>query len=248
MAYNKGDAVEKKYFVSDGIGSIELLEVFGDDLTVVNAARVSFSKESHFEPVEDITGSVVEKVLSEKDKALINFLAKYHHDSPFFHPQLRFRIKMPIFVAREWWRSTIGFSRNEVSRRYVTDDPEFFMPTYLRKRDTNVKQGSSSEQVAHNEQLLAEMADYYRTALVYYKKLMESEEVCPEQARMILPQAMYTEFIETASLAGYARLVRLRNEATAQREIQSYAKLVSQLIEPEFPISWAALITQGNAK
>lgn len=240
--------MEKKYFVSDGLGSIELLEVFGDDLTVVNAARVSFSKESHFEPVEDITGSVVEKVISEKDKALINFLAKYHHDSPFFHPQLRFRIKMPLFVAREWWRSTIGFARNEVSRRYVTDDPEFFMPTALRKRDSNLKQGSSKEHVEHNDQLLPEMTDYYHTALVYYKKLMESDGVCPEQARMILPQAMYTEFIETASLAGYARLVRLRDEATAQREIQAYAQIISQLIAPEFPASWAALMTKGEAK
>jgi thymidylate synthase (FAD) len=99
-----------KYFVLDGKGCVELQDTFGSDLTVVNAARVSFAKE------------VTE--FKEGDKKLINYLVKHNHISPFFHPQIRFRLKMPIFVAREWFRHTIGFSRNEVSRRYVDDQPE----------------------------------------------------------------------------------------------------------------------------
>ena len=96
--------------LSDGIGFVECIEEFGDDLTVVNAARVSFDK--------------VSTSLTEGDKKLINYLAKHDHTSPFFHPQVRFRIKMPIFVAREWYRHTIRFARNEVSRRYVDSPPQ----------------------------------------------------------------------------------------------------------------------------
>lgn len=109
---------------------VELLEVFGNDLTVVNAARVSFAKESN--------------EMTFGDEKLIHYLAKNHHNSPFFHPQIRFRLKMPIFVAREWFRHQIGFARNEVSRRYVDSDPECWVPSIddIRQRDSNVKQGS----------------------------------------------------------------------------------------------------------
>jgi thymidylate synthase (FAD) len=108
--------------------SVELLETFGDDLTVVNAARVSLAKES--------------TELNAADAKLIAYLVKHHHESPFFHPQARFRIKIPIFLAREWFRHTVGFSRNEVSRRYVDSPPEFFLPVDLRARAPSKKQGS----------------------------------------------------------------------------------------------------------
>lgn len=218
---------EKKY-IHDTIGFVELLDVFGDDTTVVNAARVSFSKE-----ISEFT---------VKDAQLIEYLAKHNHVSPFFHPQLRFRIKMPIFLAREWWRHTIGFARNEMSRRYVDTPPDFFMPNALRKRDQNIKQGSSQDLIENNEQELARMRDYFAQALTYYNKLLR-DGVCPEQARIVLPQSMYTEFIETASLAGYARLANLRLERSAQKEIQEYAGLASRLIEPLFPVSWKALVS-----
>ena len=126
--------------VLDGIGSIELLESFGNDLTVVNAARVSFAKE------------VTE--FKEGDQKLINYLVNHNHISPFFHPQIRFRLKMPIFVAREWFRHTIGFARNEVSRRYVDDEPEIFIPNELRGRDKNKKQGSKNTSVENNEEMV----------------------------------------------------------------------------------------------
>ena len=223
--------MSEKIFLQDKIGFVELIEVFGNDLTVVNAARVSFHKESSF----------VDNVLSERDKELIIYLAKNSHVAPFFHPQLRFRIRMPIFIAREWYRHTVGFARNEVSRRYVTESPEFFIPEKLRKRDKNIKQGSSSDIVENNEQLVVQMSDWAKKALDFYNELL-NVGVCPEQARTVLPQSMYTEFIETASLGGYARLSKLRLEASAQVEIRNYAQLVSNLVEKHFPVSWQALV------
>lgn len=217
----------KKIFAHDNIGFIELLDVFGDDLTVVNAARVSFNKES--------------QVISDRDTGLINYLAKHQHITPFFHPMVRLRIKMPIFVMREWYRHSVGFARNEVSRRYVTDQPECFIPSRLRMRDANVKQGSKEESIEHSELYIEQMRDFCTKACEYYTFLLESN-VCPEQARMVLPQCMYSEFIETASLAGYARLVKLRLEASAQREIQVYAGFVHTLLQEKFPVSWQALM------
>ena len=118
---------------------MELLEVFGNDLTVVNAARVSFAKES----IE----------FSGADEKLVKYLAKHNHVTPFFHPQIRLRIKMPIFVAREWYRHQIGFARNEVSRRYVDTKPECWIPTpaQIRERDPKLKQGSKDTQVDNSE-------------------------------------------------------------------------------------------------
>lgn len=232
----------KKKFLADGIGFVELMEVFGSDLTIVNAARVSFNKESTFEEVAGSEDSSTSELrLAERDRKLINFLALHNHTTPFFHPIIRFRIKMPIYVAREWWRSCVGFARNEVSRRYVSFEPECFIPEEFRKRDVNVKQGSKNEPVDRNEQVRERVAEFFAQTLALYNDLMAIEGVCPEQARGVLPQAMYTEFIETASLAGYARLVQLRTDPAAQREIQLYACMVSELIEPHFPAGCQAL-------
>jgi thymidylate synthase (FAD) len=233
--------MKNKLFIEDQVGFVELMDVFGNDLTVVNAARVSFNNESRLQPVVDgASGEVVSYKLSVRDEALINYLAEHKHETPFFHPIVRLRIKMPIFVVREWYRHAIGFARNEVSRRYVTFEPEFFIPKILRERNKNLKQGSSNEVVSSSDDLLIEMKNYCKNALAYYKDLLE-KSVCPEQARMILPQSMYTEFIETASLAAYSRLVRLRTTSDAQKEIRGYAKLVSKLVEEKFPVSWKAL-------
>lgn len=212
----------------DGIGSIEVLEVFGSDLTVVNAARVSFNK--------------TVDTMSERDGKLIKFLADHDHVSPFFHPQVRLRIKMPIFVAREWFRHTVGFARNEVSRRYVDSDPEIWVPSAagLRERDPKLKQGSKETPVDGADALVAEIAAVSEASMAFYKSLM-ARGVAPEIARAVLPQGMYTEFIETASLAAYARLWQLRTDPGAQREIQAYARAIESLLMPHFPVSWAAL-------
>jgi thymidylate synthase (FAD) len=234
--------MNEKVFIQDNVGFVELLEVFGDDITIVDAARVSFNKQSKFETCSNDKGKTAKK-LSDQDAKLIRYLAQHDHVTPFFHPMLRFRIKMPIFVVREWYRHVIGFARNEVSRRYVTDKPDFFVPEFLRERNVDIKQGSNDNAVKNNNVLINQMKKYYEQALKYYYKLLDEEKVCPEQARMILPQSMYTEFVETASLAAYARLVRLRLDKGAQKEIRNYAGLIAQLITPKFPVSWEALIT-----
>jgi len=212
----------------DGLGRIEILEVFGNDLTVVNAARVSFAKES--------TEFVA------RDAGLIRYLATHKHTSPFFHPQIRIRIKMPIFVAREWFRHTVGFARNEVSRRYVDTTPELWWPDAvgLRARDLKLKQGSREEPVEGADAIVSELRAFGTTVLGLYDSLLK-RQVAPEIARCVLPQGLYTEFIETASLAAYARLVGLRLDPGAQREIQLYAGALSALLEPHFPVSWASL-------
>ena len=215
--------------LSDGIGFVELLETFGSDLTVVNAARVSFAKESN--------------VMTTADTKLIYYLAKHQHTSPFFHPQIRLRLKMPIFVAREWFRHTVGFARNEVSRRYVDSDVECYIPDceMIRERDVNKKQGSKVTAVDNSEYAREHIYDLTHSAVDTYNKLL-SENVAPEVARMVLPQSMYTEFIETASLFAYARLCKLRLGPDAQMEIRLYAKALSDLLEKAFPVSWPALM------
>jgi thymidylate synthase (FAD) len=210
-------------------GYVELLETFGSDLTIVNAARVSFNKES--------------TEFTERDAKLIKYLAKHEHVSPFFHPQLRCRIKMPIFVAREWFRHTVGFARNEVSRRYVDTKPEIWVPTEFRQRDPNLKQGSKSETVEHNELTLDVYKKAVESALFAYDSLLEAN-VAPEMARAILPLGLYTEFIETGSLAAYARLCNLRLDESAQKEIRDFAQAIHELIKDKFPNSWQHLIRE----
>jgi thymidylate synthase (FAD) len=206
---------------------VELLETFGDDLTVVNAARVSLGKH-----VDTFT---------ERDGKLIKYLVDHEHTSPFFHPQARFRLKMPIWMAREWFRHTIGFARNEVSRRYVDDAPTFYVPPHLRTRAPNKKQGSNDDIHPSDTQLRALMEYECSKAADTYKMLL-TQGVCPEQARMLLPQCMMTEFIETGSLAAYARLCKLRISPDAQKEVSDVASQVSRLLAQAFPVSWAALI------
>lgn len=207
---------------------VELLHTMGDDLMVVNAARVSFAKES--------------TEFKEQDTKLINYLAKHNHISPFFHPQIQFRIKMPIFVAREWYRHQIGFSRNEVSRRYVSDTPECWIPKLeeFRARDEKVKQGSKETAIEYSHEAQSIFSQSIQKALQTYESLL-TMNVAPEIARTVLPQSMYTEFIETGSLAAYARLFKLRTSPDAQREIQKYAEEIGKILEAKFPVSWKAL-------
>lgn len=214
--------------LNDGISEVKLIDSMGDDLRVVNAARVSFNKESH--------------ELSEQDKRLINYLARHNHWTPFSHVMVTLRIKMPIFVARQWYKHMIGFTRNEVSRRYVDDAPEFFIPTEWRLRAENKKQGSSDEVSKYSSEL-RESVDVLTHELVaeLYRELVEEYNVAPEQARIVLPQNTYTEFYETGSLAGYARLCGLRDKPDAQLEIQQYAKAVDSVMRSVAPVSWDAL-------
>lgn len=210
---------------------VSLITFMGDDLMVVNAARVSFAKES--------------TVMTPADEKLIAYLAKHNHITPFFHPQVQFRIKMPIFVAREWYRHQIGFARNEVSRRYISTTPELWTPAVedLREKHPSMKQGSKITPITDGgEETAALIAEYNATAVKLYEDLLE-RKIAPEIARTILPQSMYTEFIETGSLAAYARLYKLRYNPDAQLEIRRYAELIGIEMEKLFPVSWKALTT-----
>lgn len=211
------------------MASVELLTSMGNDLMVVNAARVSFAKESH--------------EFSLSDEKLIHYLAKHNHVSPFFHPQIQFRIRMPIFVAREWYRHQVGFSRNEVSRRYVNSVPECWIPSRedMREKDPKLKQGSKETTVENPQVCIDMFTSSVTKAISTYTALLE-KEVAPEIARCVLPQSMFTEFIETGSLAAYARLYKLRTSLDAQREIQWYANEIRKYLSERFPVSWEALL------
>lgn len=220
---------------------VTLIDTMGSDLSVVNAARVSFDKESEWD------GTAFDPCLSEKDKKLIRYLAKHNHWSPFSHVTASFRIKAPIFVARQLAKHQVGFSWNEVSRRYVDSEPEFFFPSAFRKRAENVKQGSSDEVftgLGYASGLsipdkLARQATL--TALTSYNTMLE-QGVCPEQARMVLPQNTMTEWIWTGSLYGWARMCQLRLDPHTQVETQVIAKKVSNFLEDYFPVSWEVLM------
>ena len=227
---------------------IELIDFMGDDLTVVNAARVSFDKESEWESITP--AGPIQNLLTEKDTKLINYLAKHNHFTPFTHCTVTMRETVPIFVARQRFKHTIGFSYNEVSRRYVDDTPEFYMPEAWRARADNAKQGSSEETIDINPvgERPPPMVDIYelsiKNSLWTYEELLR-KGVCPEQARMVLPQSMYTSYYVTGSLYAWARAYNLRSDSHAQKEIQQLADRWNRICIGRFPISWSAL-TEGN--
>lgn len=217
----------------------EYLNHMGDDLMVANAARVSFNKES-----KDIKG----------DRGLISYLAKHNHWTPFSHPQICMRETVPIFVARQRFKHMVGFTYNEVSRRYVDDEPEFYVPDVWRSRpEGSIKQGSGIGVVTevdwdydHYSGVAAkvDIKDVYEevvdTCEVAYLNML-SAGVAPEQARMVLPQSMYTSYYATGSLSAWARAYKQRIDAHAQVEIQDLAKQWHEVISPLFPECWEVL-------
>jgi thymidylate synthase (FAD) len=220
----------------------ELIDTMGNDLTVVNAARVSFDKESEWEWSYDGNGD--EALLAEKDQKLINYLAKHNHWTPFSHVMITMRETVPIFVARQRFKHMVGFTYNEVSRRYVDTPPEFFIPESWRKAAENKKQGSSDESLIG---LDADSAGFHYEELIQYAKemytMLINMGVAPEQARMVLPQSMYTSYYVTGSLAAWARAYKLRIDPHAQKEIQDLAVQWGDIIGaiPELKYSWEAL-------
>lgn len=261
----------------------ELIEAMGSDLTVVNAARVSFDKESEWARFDchECQNSVKKAcsdncdcvkqgartdgpTLSVGDSKLISYLAKHGHFTPFTHPQITLRETVPIFVARQRFKHVVGFTYNEVSRRYVDDEPKFYVPEVWRSRpEGSVKQGSGLNgivkvpyKVCINKDRVEDTEPEYRkemvpvdnvvkyvnaAALSAYKALI-SGGVAPEQARMVLPQSMYTSYYVTGSLAAFARMCKQRLDPHAQHEIQELAKMVDEIIRPLYPESWKALM------
>tara|TARA_R110000851_G_scaffold49547_5_gene119205 strand:+ start:1263 stop:1994 length:732 start_codon:yes stop_codon:yes gene_type:complete len=235
---------------------VDLIDHMGTDLTVVNAARVSFDKTS--------------STLDDKDIKLINYLARHNHWSPFSHCFLQFRVKAPIFIARQLAKHQVGLSWNEVSRRYVDSEPELYIPDGWRKRSEDKKQGSTNEYVTDLEVTSFYDQEYYPDDKMYLcpmetstydirevvdvecNKLLElydnmiNNNVCPEQARMILPQNMYTEWYWSGSLYAFSRVCQLRLDKTSQIEVQQVARQISAYCTTKFPHSWNALTKENT--
>jgi len=182
-------------------------------------------------------------MLSVKDQKLIRYLAKHNHWTPFAHPQITLRIKAPISVRTQFFKHKQGFVENEISRRYVSFEPDFYRPTWRGKPTNGAKQGSEDFiQVAPNTSSLYDQA--IAAAMYAYNTLLE-DGVAPEQARFVLPQGMYTEWYWTGSLAAYARFYSQRIDIHAQWEIRQYAEKIGKIISPLFPVSWKEL-TQSH--
>lgn len=224
---------------------IDLIDFAGSDLAVVNAARVSFAKESAWQKGGINTDYGSEywdnelKSLSEKDQKLINYLAKHNHWSPFAHTFLSFRCKAPIFLARQLAKHQVGGNWNEVSRRYVNDEPEFWFPDEWRGKPVNAKQGSDGI-IEHDADITQGIMDTVEQTLCDYLGMLDLG-VAPEQARMILPQNTMTEWIWSGSLMFFARVVKQRSDSHAQKEAQDFAALLANAIPDEFEYSWKAL-------
>lgn len=209
-------------------GFVRYVSHMGDDLLVVNAARVSFAKES--------------LEFSDKDAKLINYLAKHNHWTPFAHPQICLHIKTPIAIRAQLGKHQIGLVMNEVSRRYVREEPEFYLPQWRASPTDGAKQGSS-DFMTDVQDLSVHTNELYKASFEAYQMLLE-RGVAPEQARFVLPQGTYTEWYWTGSLSAYARVCKLRLDPHAQWEVRQYAAAFAEIIEPLFPHSWKALM--GN--
>ena len=220
---------------------VKLIDHMGSDLTVVNAARVSFSKTSEWGTMPFAEGPV-EGLLSEGDERLIKYLAKHNHWSPFGHASMQFHVKAPIFVARQLVKHQVGLVWNEVSRRYVDTEVEFYEPTEWRLAADDKKQGSSDKTIKYDvsSDAMPSVTAIHGWAKQCYENMLKMK-IAPEMARMILPQSMYTEWFWTGSLAAYARFYKQRIDEHAQWEIQQYANAVGKIIEPLFPVSWNEL-------
>jgi thymidylate synthase (FAD) len=211
--------------------NVELLDIMGSDLTVVNAARVSFAGES--------------EEFGSRDKKLIKYLANHNHWTPFGHVQVQFRIKAPVFVARQLVKHQVGLVWNEISRRYVDVVPEFHAPEAWRKRAPDKKQGSLDEtfEGRDEERFDIKYWDLIEKVKAIYDNMIACG-VAPEQARMVLPQSMMTEWYWTGSLAAFARVVKQRISSDAQYECQVIAQKIDQVlaVSEEVSYSWACLM------
>ena len=218
---------------------VDCVDHMGDDLTVVNAARVSFDKMSDWKLDFGKDHKFGDNVLSEADTKLIAYLAKHNHWSPFAHTSIQLRIKAPIFVARQLVKHQVGGVWNEVSRRYVDSEPEFYFPEIWRGRPTEgMKQGSSG--VVDLSMTCADPSTVVLLTVENYKHMID-RGVAPEQARMILPQNTMTEWYWTGSLMFFARVCAQRLNPHAQAETSEVARQIADIVRPLFPVSWAAL-------
>ena len=199
--------------------NVDIVDKMGSDLTVVNSARVSFAKEVNAKDYD-----------KDKEEKLIRYLAEHDHWSPFSHCFMQFRIKAPVFVARQLVKHQVGLAWNEVSRRYVDEEPEFYIPFIWRGRPENKKQGSSDEEIEFD---ITPTVKYVKET---YNNLLK-DGVAPEMARMVLPQNMMTEWFWSGSLYAFARVCNLRNKEDAQEETRMVTYHISKHLKDHFPLS-----------
>lgn len=237
----------------------ELLDYMGNDLAVVDAARVSFNKKSEwakfncldcenavqFACGEDCAciseGAEKQKTLKGSDKKLVEYLAKYDHWTPFAHTALKFRCSAPVPIRTQAFKHKIGMVENEESRRYISSTPEIYIPEFFRaKPEGSIKQGSAGKH-SSNEAYSALYRCITSECVAAYMEMLEVG-ICPEQARFILPQGAIVNWIWTGNLVSFANFYNKRTDTNAQYEVQLLAESVGKQIEEIFPVSWKALV------
>ena len=231
---NKIDLLDGGYIIMHDDG------VMGSDLSVVNSARVSYGKRS--------------EELSEKDIKLIHFLAREGHTSPFRHATLQFEVKVPLMIARQWWKYIVGsgwqdpmVAWNESSRRYITSENEYHMPDYFRATPANSKQGSGAPVDERLNNLYLELLHHHQQRGEQLYQDAMKDGICAEQARLFLSAyGLYVHFYWTASLQGVAHLIAQRTKPDAQKEFQDYANAVEQVTRMKFTHSIDALLKQKD--
>lgn len=210
----------------------EYIDHMGNDDSIVNAARVSFSKDAS-------------QYTAEQNTKLIKYLATHKHEMPFAHTAITLRMKAPVPIRTQCFKSKVGFVENEESRRYIKSEPELFIPDEFRLKADNAKQGSGGRH-NHSTQWMFAYKDHCNKAIQIYIDMI-LDDVCPEQARLILPQGVYVNWIWTGSLLAFARFYNLRTDPHAQKEIQDLAREVGDIMAQLYPIAWQALTNKDNA-
>lgn len=239
---------------------VELVDWMGDDLSVVNAARVSFAKQSEWDTwgyacdeddcadaesdgytqYKDAVGGARHYYrLSDKDTRLIRFLAREKHELPFAHTAMTLRCSAPVPIRTQCFKSKIGFVENEESRRYISSEPEIFIPDEFRSAVKNKKQGSGGKH-PESEEWIYTYKQVANKCMETYTNMI-ADGLCPEQARFILPQGVMVNWIWTGSLLAYARFYNLRSKPDAQKEVQVMAEKVGTICAELWPVSWRAL-------
>lgn len=246
--------------------TVKLIDCMGTDLKVVNAARRSFNNTSETldakgvglikylgrglkndEMAEMINELSITSDKEQIKKTLVKWRRTPEHWTPFAHCQVTFHIEMPIFVARQLIRSTVGVVISEMSRRYFDGNPDYYLPGEWRLAADDVKQGSSSSILPRTlaDEVDDKMFAFYEQASALYRDLVDNYGIAAEQARIVLPVATYTDWYWTASLVTVARVCKQRLDSHAQKEIQLLAKPLSEEMEKLFPVSWKALMNYG---
>ncbi len=211
------------------------IDQMGADSDICDAARVSFDKPASM-------------FSHDQNQKLLCYLAKHEHWSPFAHGYMKFKFSAPLFIARQFQKHVVGFAWNEISRRYVDADPMFFVPHSWRKRPDNVKQGSTTEDEVTLTKESVELGRYMVQAREWMRdyRQLKLSGVCPEQARMVMPQAMMTEWIWSGSLQAWKRFVDQRSDSHAQAECHPYANKVKGFIKPMYPMSAKAFWSNND--